>query len=224
MALNLSGVSQVATTAVGLGNLILVSPQNTVGYQPQNAPSWKRNTAPQPKGILFNYEGEQNVTLTADITDHFIENNTAVQDQIAIKPIVITTQGFVGELNDIPPAALALLKTAAEKLTLISAYVPSLSTTALLAYANAFQLYQAAKSVSDSAVSTWSSINGSGGESVINGGGITRQPNQTQQQIYFQQFTVTCNSERSSPCRRLGRSSRTWRFSLCGPFKTPRPA
>lgn len=195
MALNLSGVSQIATTAVSLGNLILVSPQKTVGYQPQNAPSWERNTAPQGKSLLFNYEGEQNVTLTSDITDHYIENNTAVQDQIALKPIMITTQGFVGELNDIPPGALAILKTAADKLTTISAYAPSLSTTALLAYANAFQLYQAASSISDSAISTWSSINGTGGETVINGsttatnGAINgAQPNQTQQQIYFQQF------------------------------------
>lgn len=188
MAINLSAISSAATTAVGLGNLILVSPQKTVGYQPQNAPSWKKNTAPQPKALLFNYEGEQNVTLTSDITDHYIEDNTAIQDQIAIKPEKITTQGFVGELNNIPPAALQPLKTAAEKLTLVSAFVPSLSTTALLAYANAFALYQAASSVLDSAVSTWSSINGDDGQSVINGAGITTQPNQTQQQIYFQQF------------------------------------
>lgn len=196
MALNLSGLSQASTAAVTLGNLILVSPQKTVGYQPQNGPSWERNTAAQGKAILFNYEGEQSATLTSDITDHFIENNTSVQDQIALKPVTITTQGFVGELNDIPPGLLVPLQLAAEKLTAISAYTPALSITALLAYANAFALYQAAKSVANSAVSTWSSINGTGGESVINGGTqgnaqgqlAGQIPNQTQQQIYFQQF------------------------------------
>lgn len=188
MALNLSAVSQQATKAVALGNLILVSPQKTVGYQPQNAPSWLKNTSAQGKSILFNYEGEQSSTLTSDITDHFVENNSAIQDQIALKPEMITTQGFVGELNDIPPAALQPLKTAAEKLTAISAYTPSLSTTALLAYANALAAYQVASSVLNSAVSTWSSINGGDGQSVINGGGLTEQPNQTQQQIYYQQF------------------------------------
>lgn len=196
MALNLTALSQGSSKAVGLGNLILVSPQQTTGYQPQNAPSWAKNTAAPPKALLFNYEGEQSATLTSDITDHYIENNTAVQDQIALRPEIITTQGFVGELNDIAPGALQPLKTAAEKLTTISAYTPQLSTTALLAYANAFALYQTAASVINSAASAWSSINGNNGESVINGntqvdsqGNLAgASPNQSQQQIYFQQF------------------------------------
>jgi hypothetical protein len=188
MALNLSALSAATTAAQALSNLILVSPQKTIGYQPQNSPSWKRDTSAQPKALLFNYEGEQSVALTSDITDHYIENNTPVQDQWALKPEKITTHGFVGELNDIAPAALQPLKTIAEKLTPISAYTPSLSTTALLAYANAFQLYQVASNVLNSAVSTWASINGDDGQSVINGAGIATQPNQTKQQIYFQQF------------------------------------
>lgn len=201
MATNLSALSSATTTATTLSNLILVSPQKTVGYQPQNAPSWAKNTAVQPKALLFNYEGEQSVQLTSDITDHAIEDNTFIQDQIALKPVLITTQGFVGELNDIAPAALLPLKEAAEKLTVISAYTPSLSTTALLAYATAFQLYQVGKNALNSAVETWSSINaaqGDKGQSVINGSSgptlnasgqiVGTAPNQTQQQIYFQQF------------------------------------
>lgn len=187
MAINLSALSNITTKASALSGLILVTPQD-VGIQPQNAPSWQRNTATPPPSILFNYEGENTAALTSDITDHAIENNTMVQDQIALKPIVITTQGFVGELNDIPPSVIRPLKTAADKLTIISGYTPQLSTTALLAYANAFQLYQAAQSVVNSAVSVWSAINGGSGPSVINGGGITQNPNQTKQQIYFQQF------------------------------------
>lgn len=188
MALNLSSLTPATTAATALSNLILVSPQKTVGYQPQNAPSWKKDTTQQPPALLFNYEGEQTVTLSSDITDHYIENNTAIQDQIALRPEIITTQGFVGELNDIAPAALQPIKSLAEKLTTVGAYVPSLSATALLAYANAFQLYQVASNTLNAAVSTWSTINGGGGQSVINGGGIVSQPNQTKQQIYFQQF------------------------------------
>jgi hypothetical protein len=188
MALNLSALSDAANKVTALGNLILVSPQKTVGYQPQNSPSWKRDTTAQPKAILFNYSGEEAIQLTSEITDHPIENNTMVQDQIALKPVIFTVQGFVGELNDIAPAALVPLKEAAEKLTVISAYTPSLSTTALLAYTNAFQAYQIAQGTINSAVETWSSINGDSGQSVINGGGLQIQPNQTQQQIYFQQF------------------------------------
>lgn len=188
MAINLSALSAATTAATSLFNLILVSPQKTVGYQPQNSPSWKKDTSPLPKALLFNYEGEQAVTLTSDITDHFIEDNTAIQDQIALKPVKITTNGFVGELNDIAPAALAPIQSIAAKLTTISGYVPALSTTALLAYANAFQLYQIGANALNTAVSTWSSINGSGGETVINGSSVQTASNQTQQQIYFQQF------------------------------------
>ncbi len=188
MAINLSALTPITTAATALSNLILVSPQKTIGYQPQNAPSWKRDTTQQPPALLFNYEGEQTVALSSDITDHYIEDNTAVQDQIALKPERITTSGFVGELNDIAPAALQPLKTIAEKLTTVTAYVPQVSTTAQLAYANAFQLYQVAQNALNSAVSTWASINGTPSQSVINGSGIQTAPNQTKQQIYFQQF------------------------------------
>lgn len=194
MAIDLASISQATTSATALSNLILVSPQKTVGYQPQNAPSWKRDTSAQPPALLFNFEGEQSVTLSTDITDHYVEDNTVVQDQIAIKPIMVSTQGFVGELNDIAPAALIPVKAIAEKLTAIGAYAPSLSTTALIAYTNAFQLYQVGANVLNTAISTWSTINGSGGQSVINGSGISSQPNQTKQQIYFQQFYGYLNS------------------------------
>lgn len=174
--------------ATALSNLILVSPQKTVGYQPQNAPSWKKDTTQQPPALLFNYEGENTVELNSDITDHYIENNTAIQDQIALRPEILTTNGFIGELNDIAPAALQPIKAIAEKLVTVSAYVPSVSVTAALAYANAFQLYQVGANLVNNGISTWSTINGSGGQSVINGAGISAFPNQTKQQIYFQQF------------------------------------
>ena len=190
MAINLTALANGANKALGLANLILVTPNQTTGYQPQNAPSFANNTALPPPSILFNYEGENTANLTSDITDHFIEDNTAVQDQISLKPITITTQGFVGELNDVAPAALEPLKIIAEKLTTVSGYVPALSTTALLAYANAFQLYQVGKATINSAVGAWASINGSRGANVINGSGFGGRtfPAQTQQQLYFQQF------------------------------------
>ena len=194
MALNISGLANASASALGLSNLILVSPQQTVGLQPQNAPSYEKNTAVPPPAILFNYEGEQSLTLESDITDHYTEDNSAIQDQIALKPELYTVQGFVGELNDVSPAALKPLKTIAEKLTPIAAYAPSLSITATLAYARAFQIYQTGSALLNSAVSTWSTINGggdfAGGQGVINGNGLEAgdKKTQTQQQIYFQQF------------------------------------
>lgn len=192
---NLSGISSATTAATALSNLILVSPQQTTGYQPQSSDSTQNQ---QPPSLLFHYEGEQTVALESDITDHYVEDNTAIQDQIALKPEVITTHGFIGELNDVPPAALQLLQQAANKLTTIGAYAPALSATALIAYDEAFLLYQVGANAVNSAVSAWSSINGSNGENVIGSSGLgtgtfnaaTGQisGNQTKQQVAFQQF------------------------------------
>lgn len=192
---NISALSQVTTTATALSNLILVSPQTTIGYQPQNPPNQNGNPTQPPPALLFHYEGDQTGQLQSEITDHYIEDNTAIQDQIALRPPVITTHGFIGELNDVPPAALALIKSAADKLTVISAYTPALSASALLAYNEAFQLYQVGLNAVNSGVSAWNSINNTqGGESVIGQNsvtgifGLTIQPNQTKQQQMFQQF------------------------------------
>jgi hypothetical protein len=191
--LNLSALAPITTTATALSNLILVSPQSTIGYQPLNPPNpdGTPSTAQPPPAFLFNYEGEQSATLESDITDHFIEDNTALQDQIALKPIIISTQGFIGELNDIAPPALAAVKAIANKLTIISAYTPALSTSALIAYNTAFQLYQVGQNAVNSAVAAWSSINGTGGTSVISGNSnfpIASEPNQNKQQLAFQQL------------------------------------
>jgi len=194
MALDTSAISNAANTALGLSNLILVSPQATIGYQPQNYPSWKPNDSAQPPAILFNYEAEQSVSLSSDVTDHYIEDNTAIQDQVALKPETISTSGFIGELNDVAPAALIPLQTVAEKLVAIGAYAPQISETAAIAYAKAFQLYQVGASLANSAVSSWSSLTKGGAQTVINGAttqqDIANQTNksQTKQQIYFQQF------------------------------------
>jgi len=167
---NLSSLAPLTTAATALSNLILVTPNENTGYQPMNA----NKTGQLPPTILFHYEGEQTLTLESDITDHYIEDNTAIQDQVTLRPEVVTTHGFIGELNDIAPAGLAPLQAIADKLTVISAYTPVLSATALLAYNEAFQLYQVGNNAVNSAVSSWSSIFGNG--------------TQTKQQQCFQLF------------------------------------
>src|ERR1700729_4349756 len=119
---NISALSQVTTAATALSNLILVSPQSTIGYQPQNAPLANGSPTQPPPSLLFHYEGEQVVSLQSDITDHYIEDNTALQDQIALKPEEVTTHGFIGELNDVAPPILAAVQAIADKLTVIDAY------------------------------------------------------------------------------------------------------
>lgn len=217
---NISALTPVTTTAQNLSNLILAVPQissgiggllglssvrNTQGYQPQNPPTaigTPALTTSQPPALLFHYEGEQTVAIESDITDHYVEDNTAVQDQIALRPETITTHGFIGELNDVPPAALAILQMAANSLTAIASYTPELTLSAQIAYDTAFQLYQTAAVLANSAVQSWNTLSGSSGDNVIGSNGLVG-PNgfsianpvtgqiagtQSLQQSYFQQF------------------------------------
>lgn len=194
MAINLSQLSAATTAITAISGLIMVSPQSTVGYQPQNPANsdGTASTKETPPHFLFNYEGEQSASIESDITDHYIEDNTAIQDQIALKPEIITTHGFIGELNDVLPEALQLLKTAAEKLTTVGAYVPQLSLTANIAYTEALLAYEVASTAVNSAVSAVSSIGnfltGSDGQSVIGDNGLTPSSNQNKQQVAFQQL------------------------------------
>lgn len=190
-------LAEIISGSNTISNLLLATPKATIGYQPKNAPVKNGQPGTQPPSILFNYEGEQTVTIQSDITDHYVEDNTSVQDQIALKPERITTSGFIGELNDIPQTkTLQILKTQADKLTIINAYTPVLSTTALDAYNAAVFAYQSAQKAIDAASASLSTINGllgsggdsSPGESVIDSSGLNSAQNQNQQQIYFQLF------------------------------------
>lgn len=190
----MTNLANITSGVTALSGLILVSPQSTTGYQPLNPklPDGSVFSAPQPKTFVFHYEGEQTVGLESDITDHYVEDNTAVQDQISLKPETISTQGFIGELNDVPPAALAALKFAANKLTLVGGYTPRLTTTALIAYSEALFLYQTAANAVNSAISTVESIGNvfgaNNGQNVIGSGGLTEGGTQNEQQKAFQKF------------------------------------
>lgn len=195
---NLGSLTPFTTSATALSNLVLVSPQSTIGYQPQNPNDQTGQTTQQPPALLFHYEGEQTVKVKSDITDHWVEDNTAIQDQIAQRPVMITTHGFIGELNDIPPLAIGTIQEILNKLTVISSYTPQLTETALIAYDTAFQLYQTAQNAVNAAVSTWGTVNSQNGENVIGSNGFNQgvfdpetgqiTGNQNKQQLAFQQF------------------------------------
>lgn len=183
MAINLSPLVAGQNAALSLSGLILAIPAFIdgtpgTGYQPQNAPTQDGVTTQNPPVFVFDYEGEQTLTFESDITDNYVEDNTAKQDQISLRPEIITTRGFIGELNDVPPKALGYLKTAADKLTTVGAYVPVLTEAALIAYNEAILVYQTAITAANSAVAAWNSVNGQS----------AKNKNQTKQAIAFGQF------------------------------------
>lgn len=157
-----------ASSAASLANLALVipqigaaSPSNTKGYQPINALDDNGNLnlgQETPPNLLFHYEGENTAVIESDITDHYVEDNTTVVDQIGLKPETVTVTGFMGELNNVLPIPLQALQTIANNLVALDAYAPKLATTAVLAYNEAVFAYEAAQSIAHSATSAWSSV------------------------------------------------------------------
>jgi Dit-like phage tail protein len=82
-------------------------------------------------GFVFDAEGESTAYLAAEITDHYTEDNRALQDHIAIKPKRVTLKGYVGEVvYNAPGSGNGILQTAVQKLTEISSYLPSVSAYA----------------------------------------------------------------------------------------------
>ena len=191
MAVNLEQLSAATLTATTLANLILVSPQKNIGIKPKQQGALTLNVP----SFLFHINGTDQVALSSDITDHYIEDNTAINDHITFRPEIVTVQGYIGELNNVTPEILQPVRLAAEKLTIINAFTPSLSLTALRAYNIAEQLYRTANNAADAAVAAWNSISNSqfgttrGQLNEIGSNGlVTDNGNQTKQQKAFQQL------------------------------------
>ncbi|MBZ5673713.1 MAG: hypothetical protein LAP61_05645 [Acidobacteriia bacterium] len=83
-------------------------------------------------GFVFDVAGESIAHLSADITDHYTEDNRALQDHIAIKPKRITLKGYVGELVYYGDGTNGptILQQAVQKLTVLSQFLPTLSSSA----------------------------------------------------------------------------------------------
>lgn len=81
-------------------------------------------------GLVFDVPGEARAQLANEITDHYAEDNQALNDQIAIKPKRITLKGYVGELvYTAETTSTDILQTVTQKLTSLSAYLPGLSAS-----------------------------------------------------------------------------------------------
>ena len=139
-------------------------------------PKKKKRTTGQPpelesSSMLFHIEADNTMTLSSEITDHVVEDNTVVSDQIATKPELITVRGLIGELNTVLPESLQIVREAQEKLILVSGYVPDLTVEALRVLNAAEQAYRLTQNL------TSQFSEGFGGDAI-----------QNKQQIFFQKF------------------------------------
>lgn len=79
-------------------------------------------------GFLFDISGDQTVNLSAEITDHTIEDNSQIQDHITIKPKKITLRGYVGELVYKDAAGFSgFVSKLTSKLSAITGLAPNLT-------------------------------------------------------------------------------------------------
>lgn len=75
-------------------------------------------------GFVFDIPGDIDLIRQADITDHWTEENTVINDHVAIKPLRITLTGYVGELVlKQPQGLIGALNKAQSILSTIPAYL-----------------------------------------------------------------------------------------------------
>ena len=98
------------------------------------------------EGFLFDIVMTDQVNNYAQITDHFLEDNSFVQDHIAIAPIKITITGRVAELVRTKVEALAFLSASIDRLGNLDLFSPTLGLKARQAIAAYSQLDSALES------------------------------------------------------------------------------
>lgn len=80
-------------------------------------------------GFIFGVEGASIVNINADITDHYAEDNSVIQDHIAVKPKRFVLKQYIGELadfqNDSNPS---VVQSVVQKLTTLSNTLPALAS------------------------------------------------------------------------------------------------
>lgn len=86
-------------------------------------------TIAKPKGVegiggfVFDYAGETRVERHAEITDHYVEDNTVVNDHIGLKPVRLVLRGYVGELAQTAAIAAGITGTLQNLLTTVPGYL-----------------------------------------------------------------------------------------------------
>jgi len=101
-------------------------------------------------GFLFDIKSTETINNTAQITNHFSEDNTYLHDHIAINPMTITLSGTIGELVFTKEAGLEFLKAMVNRLTPLGVLSPSQSAMATLALSRAETARSAYNSLSAS--------------------------------------------------------------------------
>ena len=85
-------------------------------------------------GFVFDVVGNEEVVLEAEATDHYLEDNTAAQDHITLRPVMITLKGYMGEITDKTQGYLANVLSSINSLGDIGGLAPGFSAQAAQVY------------------------------------------------------------------------------------------
>lgn len=111
------------------------------------------------KDLHLHIYGTETMSLTADITDNFVESNIAYQDHIALKPKVFTLSGEVGELtwfrNDMSESVTLAVE---QKLQPVVAFLPPISKQASSLQDKALKIMGIVDSIDNFANRIWSML------------------------------------------------------------------
>lgn len=86
-------------------------------------------------GFVFDIWGQVEVRMETEITDHYVEDNYAVQDHAAQKPIIVMMKGYVGEIANIIPNTILSLLAPIPSLAPIATFATEFTNQAQQAYA-----------------------------------------------------------------------------------------
>ena len=109
-------------------------------------------------GFLFDIVGDEELQFDSEVTDHYIETNSSIQDHIALRPRKYTLSGFVGELNDVLAQNIINALTTITGVSIVSPYMPTFSTQATQVYTQAATVAQQASTMAQNVVNSANGI------------------------------------------------------------------
>ena len=109
---NGSRTPSMAKGYLDLKNSALVSPKSAKGIQ----------------GFIFDIPDNERIDLESDITDHFTESNSFINDHVVNKPMIIRLSGFIGELVYKRPDGIpGTVQEIGNRLSTVNAYLGDLT-------------------------------------------------------------------------------------------------
>lgn len=100
--------------------------------------------------------GNESVSLQSDITDNYVESNVAYQDHVALKPMIYTVEGEVGELTWYKQDPQnSIISAVAQKLSPVVSFAPSVSKFASSTQDKAMKIIGVVDSLDNAASRFW---------------------------------------------------------------------